>query len=198
MRVIIPPTGNETISMLKTSSLASIATVGELFYIQEEISNANFDIIELLIVASIWYLRHDFDTHVRPVLPRTIFRAGFGSSTPADSVAAIPPDALPLPRSSPEPVDPSPIVSAASGGMRVIATPMVRAENVHKCYRAPRGAPRHRPRGRTTRGPLHRRPVGIRQEHLPPLHQPPREDRRRPALRGRRAGRLPGARRQDL
>jgi polar amino acid transport system permease protein len=56
MRVIIPPTGNETISMLKTSSLASIATVGELFYIQEEISNANFDIIELLIVASIWYL----------------------------------------------------------------------------------------------------------------------------------------------
>jgi polar amino acid transport system permease protein len=56
MRVIIPPTGNETISMLKTSSLASIATVAELFYIQEEISNSNFDIIELLIVASIWYL----------------------------------------------------------------------------------------------------------------------------------------------
>jgi polar amino acid transport system permease protein len=56
MRVIIPPTGNETISMLKTSSLASIATVTELFYIQEEISNSNFDIIELLIVASIWYL----------------------------------------------------------------------------------------------------------------------------------------------
>ncbi len=56
MRVILPPTGNETISMLKTSSLASIATVGELFYIQGEISNANFDVIELLIVASIWYL----------------------------------------------------------------------------------------------------------------------------------------------
>ena len=32
MRVILPPTGNETISMLKTSSLAYIATVGELFY----------------------------------------------------------------------------------------------------------------------------------------------------------------------
>ena len=56
MRVIIPPTGNETISMLKTSSLASIATVAELFYIQEEISNSNFRIVELLIVASIWYL----------------------------------------------------------------------------------------------------------------------------------------------
>jgi polar amino acid transport system permease protein len=30
MRVIIPPTGNETISMLKTSSLASVITVTEL------------------------------------------------------------------------------------------------------------------------------------------------------------------------
>jgi polar amino acid transport system permease protein len=42
--------------MLKTSSLASIATVGELFYAQGQISNANFDIVELLVVASIWYL----------------------------------------------------------------------------------------------------------------------------------------------
>ena len=30
MRVIIPPTGNETISMLKTTSLASVVTVAEL------------------------------------------------------------------------------------------------------------------------------------------------------------------------
>jgi len=56
MRVILPPTGNETISMLKTSSLASIATVGELFYVQEQISNANYLIVELLVVASLWYL----------------------------------------------------------------------------------------------------------------------------------------------
>ncbi len=56
MRVIIPPTGNETISMLKTSSLAYLATVSELFFVQKEISNFNYDIIELAIVASIWYL----------------------------------------------------------------------------------------------------------------------------------------------
>jgi polar amino acid transport system permease protein len=56
MRVIIPPTGNETISMLKTSSLAFVATVPELFTRQEQISNANFRVIELAIVASIWYL----------------------------------------------------------------------------------------------------------------------------------------------
>jgi polar amino acid transport system permease protein len=56
MRVIVPPTGNETISMLKTSSLAFVATVPELFTRQEQISNANFDVIELAIVASLWYL----------------------------------------------------------------------------------------------------------------------------------------------
>jgi polar amino acid transport system permease protein len=32
MRVIIPPTGNETISMLKTSSLAGVIAVTELLY----------------------------------------------------------------------------------------------------------------------------------------------------------------------
>lgn len=56
MRVIIPPTGNETISMLKTSSLASTAAVEELFHRTQEVSNFNFAIIELAIVASIWYL----------------------------------------------------------------------------------------------------------------------------------------------
>lgn len=56
MRVIIPPTGNETISMLKTSSLAFVATVPELFTRQEQISNFNFAVIELAIVASAWYL----------------------------------------------------------------------------------------------------------------------------------------------
>ena len=56
MRVIVPPTGNETISMLKTSSLAFVATVPELFTRQEQISNANYAVIELAIVASFWYL----------------------------------------------------------------------------------------------------------------------------------------------
>jgi polar amino acid transport system permease protein len=56
MRVIIPPTGNETISMLKTSSLAFITTFGELFRTQTEISSFNFRIVELLIVVSFWYL----------------------------------------------------------------------------------------------------------------------------------------------
>jgi len=56
MRVIIPPTGNETISMLKTTSLAYTASVPELFTRSNQIANANYQVVELLFVASIWYL----------------------------------------------------------------------------------------------------------------------------------------------
>jgi polar amino acid transport system permease protein len=56
MRVIIPPTGNETISMLKTSSLASVIVVTELLYAVQLIYSVNFKTIPLLIVASIWYI----------------------------------------------------------------------------------------------------------------------------------------------
>jgi polar amino acid transport system permease protein len=56
MRVIIPPTGNETISMLKTTSLASAIAVPELLYAVENIFSQNFKEIPLLIDASIWYL----------------------------------------------------------------------------------------------------------------------------------------------
>jgi len=56
MRVIIPPTGNETISMLKTTSLVSAIAVTELLYSAQVIYARTYDIIQLLIVASIWYL----------------------------------------------------------------------------------------------------------------------------------------------
>jgi polar amino acid transport system permease protein len=56
MRVIIPPTGNETISMLKNTSLLYVAAFTELLYSVTQIYNVNFQTIPLLIVASIWYL----------------------------------------------------------------------------------------------------------------------------------------------
>jgi polar amino acid transport system permease protein len=56
MRVIVPPTGNETISMLKNTSLASVITYVELLYAAQEIYSTNFKTIPLLIVVSIWYL----------------------------------------------------------------------------------------------------------------------------------------------
>jgi polar amino acid transport system permease protein len=56
MRVIVPPTGNETISMLKTSSLAATITVGELLFKVQNIYGRTYQTIPLLMVASLWYL----------------------------------------------------------------------------------------------------------------------------------------------
>jgi polar amino acid transport system permease protein len=56
MRVIIPPTGNETISMLKTTSLVSVIAYTELLYAGQLIYAANYKQIPLLIVVSLWYL----------------------------------------------------------------------------------------------------------------------------------------------
>src|SRR4051794_15326108 len=56
MRVIIPPTGNETISMLKNTALVSVIAYTELLYSVQLIYAANYKQIPLLIVASIWYL----------------------------------------------------------------------------------------------------------------------------------------------
>jgi polar amino acid transport system permease protein len=57
MRVIIPPTGNETISMLKNTSLVFIiGSVFDLLFATDQIFSATYQTIPLLIVASIWYL----------------------------------------------------------------------------------------------------------------------------------------------
>jgi len=56
MRVIIPPTGNETISMLKTTSLVYVIAATDLLYAATLIYSVNYKVIPLLIVVSIWYL----------------------------------------------------------------------------------------------------------------------------------------------
>ncbi|WP_285537288.1 amino acid ABC transporter permease [Brucella sp. NBRC 12950] len=56
MPVIIPPTGNQTIGMLKTSSLVSVISLADLLYSAQTIYSRNFQTIPLLIVACIWYL----------------------------------------------------------------------------------------------------------------------------------------------
>lgn len=56
MRAIIPPTGNDFISMLKYTSLASVISLGELLSTAQQIYNNTFQIIPLLMVATLWYL----------------------------------------------------------------------------------------------------------------------------------------------
>ena len=56
MRVIIPPLGNEFIGLLKLSSLASIIGFSDLLRNAQDIYYENAKVIELLMVAGVWYL----------------------------------------------------------------------------------------------------------------------------------------------
>ncbi|MCU0296437.1 MAG: amino acid ABC transporter permease [Candidatus Nanopelagicales bacterium] len=57
MRVIVPPTGNETISMLKTTSLViAIPLTTELFFQSSAIGNRLFQPFPMAVMASVWYL----------------------------------------------------------------------------------------------------------------------------------------------
>ena len=57
MRVIIPPTGNEIISMLKTTSLVTaVPYTLDLYNQQHQIAGVLFRPVPLLLVAATWYL----------------------------------------------------------------------------------------------------------------------------------------------
>ena len=56
MRVIIPPMGNETISMLKSTAMLSLVAVTELYTRAQIISATNYKQVELMAVAGFWYL----------------------------------------------------------------------------------------------------------------------------------------------
>ncbi|WP_223148469.1 amino acid ABC transporter permease [Aeromicrobium fastidiosum] len=56
MRVIIPPTGNETIGMLKVTALVSVVAVADLLYAAQVVYSTTFQTVPLLIAASLWYI----------------------------------------------------------------------------------------------------------------------------------------------
>jgi polar amino acid transport system permease protein len=56
LRVVLPPTGNEFIAMLKNSSLCFAIALVELSNAARSIYSTNLKVLELLAVASIWYL----------------------------------------------------------------------------------------------------------------------------------------------
>jgi len=55
MRLIIPPTGNEFIAMLKDSALVNFLGVWELFFRAIKIGRQNFKSMETLIIAGLFY-----------------------------------------------------------------------------------------------------------------------------------------------
>jgi polar amino acid transport system permease protein len=56
MKVIIPPTGNELVTLLKTTSLVAVIGAGDLLTQAQAVGATDFTRLEMLIVASIWYL----------------------------------------------------------------------------------------------------------------------------------------------
>ena len=56
MRSIVPPTGNQLISMIKATSLVSVIAMADLLYSVQSIYNRTFEIIPMLLVAVLWYL----------------------------------------------------------------------------------------------------------------------------------------------
>jgi polar amino acid transport system permease protein len=86
MRVIIPPTGNETISMLKTSSLVSVIAYPELLYSAQLIYAVNYLQIPLLLTASIWYLAVTSVLSVGQYFVERHFGRGHSSRQPEDSL----------------------------------------------------------------------------------------------------------------
>ena len=57
MRVIVPPTGNETIAMVKdTSLLIAVPVIVELFYQSYQFGQRTFQIMPGIVAATLWYL----------------------------------------------------------------------------------------------------------------------------------------------
>ena len=93
MRVIVPPTGNETIAMLKdTSLLSAIPITTDLFYQAQQIGGHFFKLFPSYIAATIYYLAAASVLMVGQYFLERRYGRGFGSKpgkvAPAPAVAA--------------------------------------------------------------------------------------------------------------
>ena len=80
MRVIVPPTGNETIAMLKDTSLVAFVPVtNELFYQLQAIGARTFQVFPMLVAACLWYLALTSVLMVGQFYVERYFSKGFGT-----------------------------------------------------------------------------------------------------------------------
>ena len=79
MRVIIPPTGNETIAMLKDTSLLLAIPVGtELFFQLQAIGSRTYETFPVLVAATLYYLAASSVMMVGQAYLEKRFGRGFG------------------------------------------------------------------------------------------------------------------------
>ena len=89
MRVIVPPTGNETIAMLKDTSLLIAIPVGtELFFQLQAIGNRTFQVFPILVAATLYYLIASSVLMVGQAYLEKRFGRGFGTQVSSDKEEA--------------------------------------------------------------------------------------------------------------
>ncbi|NTF34481.1 amino acid ABC transporter permease [Rhizobium skierniewicense] len=88
MRSIVPPTGNQLISMIKATSLVSVIAMADLLYSVQSIYNRTFEIIPMLLVAVIWYLLITSVLNVGQAYIERYYSRGDRRSDPAAKPAA--------------------------------------------------------------------------------------------------------------
>ena len=80
MRVIVPPTGNETIAMLKdTALLAFVPVTNELFFQLQGIGARTFQVFPMLVAACLWYLAMTSVLMIGQFFLERYFGRGFGT-----------------------------------------------------------------------------------------------------------------------
>lgn len=81
MRVIVPPTGNEMIAMLKdTSLLAFVPVTNELFFQLSAVGSRTFQVFPMLVAACIWYLALTSFLMVLQFFVERYFSRGYGTA----------------------------------------------------------------------------------------------------------------------
>ena len=97
MRVIVPPTGNETIAMLKdTSLLLAVPVISETFYQLQSIGSTYYKTFPIAVAATLYYLGATSVLMVGQYFLERHFGRGFGTKAPraarpAGVPAAVPP-----------------------------------------------------------------------------------------------------------
>ncbi|WP_081710147.1 amino acid ABC transporter permease [Arthrobacter sp. 35W] len=117
MRVIVPPTGNETIGMLKTTSLVlAVPFTYDLTFVTNTIANRIYQPIPLLIVAAFWYLLVTSVLMVGQFYIERHFGKGVDNLTKAPVKPAAVAAAVAHAHNPAAPADPEPAAPTSEGG----------------------------------------------------------------------------------
>jgi polar amino acid transport system permease protein len=85
MRVIVPPTGNETIAMLKdTSLLIAIPVTTDVFFQLQAIGSRTFQVFPVLVAATLYYLIASSVLMIIQSYLEKRFGRGFGTTVASD------------------------------------------------------------------------------------------------------------------